>query len=1020
MLIGLLLTLSVPILFLYVIWLLEAYAVSEVKLTLLNLGWGALSFVAAYAVQSTLASSQVLTFWQITLGSAPFLEEIFKAAFLVYLAHRLLIRYAVDGTVYGFAIGTGFAIGENLLYLNNNPALALEIATGRVLSVSLMHAFTAAIVGTVAGSDVFQNLRRRAARITLALLAAILLHATYNLIAISLQGPDLIAVGIGIGLTGTMILVLLARHALRRESAAIRREIEKTLSPGEVAATVNPRQIAEIITRNRSVLGPTRAALLEEYIHLQAKRGILRKTVDLSQRRRSITPIVQELAIVEQRLDTLQDTLGLYTRSWLRTLLPSEESDTWANLTEVLKGEQPLLNLLIELNQRETQISSEEYALRKQLLAETDLFGELSEEDRGDLILLLGKLEFKTADVVLHQNASNDRIFVVAAGSLVISAIEMGGAEHILRACYRGETLGEMSMLDGLPSTASISCLEDSTIYTLTRSDFITLAYAKPQVGLIMQRKIIERLRHQTRIASHTEQALRAISARTETILNALEDAIIALDHEGRVLTWNRAAEVLLGYSESEVIDRFVTDFLLDPGQAIPGTPAWDEFSDPPARANQPLDISLRHKDASQLEVSLIIVHPEPNDLACCIWIAQPRTPTLNQTLQKTFDLANNMLNVEDVVIQVLINAQRMVPHAAANLGIIEGSMVRTRRLPCQDQARSIMRADIPLYSLPTLREMVSTGKPLLIEDTQDFPGWTALQGSEWIRSYIGIPLRARDCVFGFLNLDSPDRAAFTTQQVHKLQVYASQVAAVVDNALSYAASIHRVEELRGLTNAMGHYLRLPLTTITGHAQLLASPETAGSLNPSEQVDYLSTIANSATRTAADLEHLMLLAEVLLIQNPQMENVHVGDCLQEAMHRLSHRIKETKADFRLPQAWPTAATSPRWLVELCTQVLSVLLDKGAPSPRIDIGAAITSDGSLHCQFVSQADPAVVDQYRSLLKPFAELPVSLVTGTGGNLTLIYEICARLGGSTDIAPSSQGWSLTFRLPPGMPAV
>ena len=40
---------------------------------------------------------------------------------------------AIDGAVYGFAVGTGFAMAENLLYVSGTPDRALGIALARVL-----------------------------------------------------------------------------------------------------------------------------------------------------------------------------------------------------------------------------------------------------------------------------------------------------------------------------------------------------------------------------------------------------------------------------------------------------------------------------------------------------------------------------------------------------------------------------------------------------------------------------------------------------------------------------------------------------------------------------------------------------------------------------------------------------------------------------------------------------------------------------------------------------------------------
>ncbi|MEJ2720673.1 MAG: PrsW family glutamic-type intramembrane protease, partial [bacterium] len=44
---------------------------------------------------------------------APLIEEVLKATLVVYLILRRRVGFMVDATIFGFAVGTGFAIVEN-------------------------------------------------------------------------------------------------------------------------------------------------------------------------------------------------------------------------------------------------------------------------------------------------------------------------------------------------------------------------------------------------------------------------------------------------------------------------------------------------------------------------------------------------------------------------------------------------------------------------------------------------------------------------------------------------------------------------------------------------------------------------------------------------------------------------------------------------------------------------------------------------------------------------------------------
>ena len=52
---------------------------------------------------------------------SPWIEESLKALLLVYLIRTRRVGMLVDAAIYGFAIGTGFALFENLYYLATRP-----------------------------------------------------------------------------------------------------------------------------------------------------------------------------------------------------------------------------------------------------------------------------------------------------------------------------------------------------------------------------------------------------------------------------------------------------------------------------------------------------------------------------------------------------------------------------------------------------------------------------------------------------------------------------------------------------------------------------------------------------------------------------------------------------------------------------------------------------------------------------------------------------------------------------------
>ena len=76
---------------------------------------------------------------------APATEETAKGAFIVYLILRRRIGFPVDAAQLGFAVGTGFAVVENLQYLRVLSGAGVVLWLVRGLGTAMLHGATTAI-----------------------------------------------------------------------------------------------------------------------------------------------------------------------------------------------------------------------------------------------------------------------------------------------------------------------------------------------------------------------------------------------------------------------------------------------------------------------------------------------------------------------------------------------------------------------------------------------------------------------------------------------------------------------------------------------------------------------------------------------------------------------------------------------------------------------------------------------------------------------------------------------------------
>jgi len=111
---------------------------------------------------------------------SPWIEEALKAACLVFLIRTRRVGLPVDAGIAGFAIGTGFALVENLYYLASRPEATLAVQVIRGFGTAIMHGGTATVLAII---SVTLYERRPTGGLQLLLpgfLAAVALHSGFN------------------------------------------------------------------------------------------------------------------------------------------------------------------------------------------------------------------------------------------------------------------------------------------------------------------------------------------------------------------------------------------------------------------------------------------------------------------------------------------------------------------------------------------------------------------------------------------------------------------------------------------------------------------------------------------------------------------------------------------------------------------------------------------------------------------------------------------------------------------------
>ncbi len=131
----------------------------------------------------------------------------------------------------------------------------------------------------------------------------------------------------------------------------------------------------------------------------------------------------------------------------------------------------------------------------KYLLKKVQLFSSLT-DDEIDLITKKVVLrQFKKNDTILYEEDTNEFMYVILMGKVKVIRSTDDGKEIILAIHGAGSFFGEMSLIDGKTTPASVIATEDSLIAVIARKDFFLIIFSQNKVAGNLLQILCSRLR---------------------------------------------------------------------------------------------------------------------------------------------------------------------------------------------------------------------------------------------------------------------------------------------------------------------------------------------------------------------------------------------------------------------------------------------------------------------------------------------------------------------------------------------
>jgi PAS domain S-box-containing protein len=332
----------------------------------------------------------------------------------------------------------------------------------------------------------------------------------------------------------------------------------------------------------------------------------------------------------------------------------------------------------------------------------------------------------------------------------------------------------------------------------------------------------------------------------------------------------------------------------------------------------------------------------------------------------------------------------------------------------------NVVGTRVPMNHAGLTAWVIREREPLLVRDMDhdELPA-KPQHGSRPARSWLGVPLLARDRLVGVISVQSFRTNAFSEADRRFLTLLAGQTAIALENARlvealrRYTRELEdRNEELDAFAHTVAHDLQNPLGVIIGFSETLLIEYATMSRERLGQ--YLRLLARNGRTMSNIIDELLLLAGVRKME-VEMVELDMTDIVSEAQARLAYLSEERQAEIVIPDDWPSALGYAPWLEEVWVNYISNAIKYGGWPPRVELGATQQPDGMVRFWVRDNGSGLTQQEQQRLFTPFTRLDQYRAKGHGLGLSIVFRIVERLGGKVGVeSQPGQGSVFWFTLP------
>lgn len=125
-----------------------------------------------------------------------------------------------------------------------------------------------------------------------------------------------------------------------------------------------------------------------------------------------------------------------------------------------------------------------------EMIADTQLFSDFDWKDIEALAGYMQCYETPAGTVVFEEGDAGSYMCLLVKGQIEILKSDQDGQLHRMVLITRGKTIGEMSIVDGEPRSATCVAAEDSVLLLLTKDNYARIIHDRPVLAVHILAKL--------------------------------------------------------------------------------------------------------------------------------------------------------------------------------------------------------------------------------------------------------------------------------------------------------------------------------------------------------------------------------------------------------------------------------------------------------------------------------------------------------------------------------------------------